>query len=414
MTSTQVLATELEVVDPKLPLLYDKDDTWFSFVDKRPAEIVNEREMRVPLDIRPGGKFGQFSSAGGDLGRGAGSTYEKGVLTPIDFKYAKEWQLKTDWVTDNRRKAVVQAIRKEVASAMAEYRRASDGMALQGGDGVLATVSSVSTSGGVDTVTMDSEYGVRLLRFGQDVNVYDSTLATHRTSASEREITFLDVANKQIKFAAVTGITAGDKIVVSGVSGASPTSIYGLLYHASDASSGTWMGLDRATYPEVRANRVNAASGALALPHARLAMNKIGDRLGVDTSINVVAWLHPCQVQAYEELGQLVSIINKDSGNKGLDLYFNDNMRLAGAPIKKHFSWSKKRIDFVDKNIWGRSEMKAAGFLTIDGTKVFEVRGPSGGVAASLLTYIVSSWNMYANKPPAIAYVDALAIPSGY
>lgn len=414
MTPDQVLATELEAVDSKLPLLYERDDTWFSFVEKRPAEIVSARDMRVPLNIRPGGKFRQFNSAGGDMGRGAGSTFEKATLTTIDFSYAKEWQLKTDWVTDEKRKAVVQTVRQEIATAMAEFRRHSDSIALTSGNGVLATVESVTTGAGVDTVVMDNTVGVRLLRFGQDVNVYDTTLATQRTTDSEREITYLDVASRTIKFAAVTGIIAGDKIVIGGVTGASPVSVFGEPYHASSASTGTWLSFNRANYPEVRANSVSANSGSLALPHARLAINKIGDRLGVETQVNVVAWMHPCQQQAYEELGQLVSVINKDSGKAGLDLYFNDNMRLAGAPIKKHYSWNKKRIDFVDKEIWARAEMKKAQFLTIDGIKIFPVRGNSGGLAASLLTYIVASWNMYVNKPPAISYIEELAIPDGY
>jgi len=58
--------------------------------------------------------------------------------------------------------------------------------------------------------------------------------------------------------------------------------------------------------------------------------------------------------------------------------------------------------------------MKKAQFLTVDGVKIFPVRGASGGLAASLLTYIVASWNMYVNKPPAISYIDDLGVPAGY
>jgi hypothetical protein len=75
--------------------------------------------------------------------------------------------------------------------------------------------------------------------------------------------------------------------------------LFGLPYHHSNASTGTWLGFNRATTPEIRANRVNAAGG-LALPFARLAINKIGDRIGMDTQIQVEAWMHPAQKQAYE------------------------------------------------------------------------------------------------------------------
>ena len=56
--------------------------------------------------------------------------------------------------------------------------------------------------------------------------------------------------------------------------------LYGVPYHHSNASTGTWLGFSRSTTPEIRANRVNAGGQALTLPLPRLAMNKIGNRTG--------------------------------------------------------------------------------------------------------------------------------------
>jgi hypothetical protein len=96
-------------------------------------------------------------------------------------------------------------------------------------------------------------------------------------------VTKVDEENKQIIIAGgvITGIVAGDKIVQSGLSGANPVGIFGLPYHHNSASTGTWLGLDRSTYPEIRANRITA-SGSLALSHPRRALNKIGERLGLE------------------------------------------------------------------------------------------------------------------------------------
>jgi formylglycine-generating enzyme required for sulfatase activity len=94
--------------------------------------------------------------------------------------------------------------------------------------------------------------------------------------------------------------------------------------------------------------------------------------------------------------------------------YFGDNMQLAGAPIRQHFNWSKKRIDFVVSSIWGRAEILPIGFYTSDGRRIFELRGASGGVAAADIFYMVVGFQTFVLNPAATAYIDALAVPSGY
>jgi hypothetical protein len=89
-------------------------------------------------------------------------------------------------------------------------------------------------------------------------------------------------------------------------------------------------------------------------------------------------------------------------------------MQMAGVGIRKSMSWDKTRIDFIVKEVWGRAEMHAAGFYDVDGRKVFEIRGASGGVAASQVYYIVASFNLFVNNPAACVYIDQLLVPTGY
>jgi len=411
-TESQVVAAELERVAPKVPLLFERDAMFYANVEKRPVEKVSSRDMRVPLEIRPGGLFGYYDTAGGDLGRGEGPTFEKATITTVNFKYAVEWHKKTQWSTDDARKSVVNSVKHLLANAMKEFRRMVDANLMTAGDGVVGVVSAISGT----TLTLGTDgFGTRLIRHGQKINIYNSTLATDRTTGDERKITTVDPEAKTIIYegAAVAGVVVGDKIVASGLSGANPVGILGVPYHHSNASTGTWLGLDRATYPEIRANRINA-SGALALPHARRALNKIGERLGQENGMKLKAWLHPCQAQSYEELGQLVTQINKTaSAKENLDLYF-DVQQIAGVPARKHFNWDKKRIDFVVDEVWGRAEMKPAGFYEEEGRRLFEVRGPSGGVAAATLFYLVASFNTFVNQPPGLSYIDNLDVPTGY
>lgn len=418
-TEVDVAATELEAVETALPDLFEVEDTFFSSIEKKKVRVVSFKEMRVPMKVWPGGKPGSFNPAGGDMGRGSGPKYDDAALSPVTTKHAIEWQLKAEWATDERRKAITNAVRETTAEAMAEYRRFLDSCVVSGGgNGILATQSgavAANTPVGYDTYTCDSEYGVRLLRYNHLVTFYTSNLAAPRHGdVTEIEITNIDYAAKT--FQTVTKANPGqttDVILHSGLSGATPTSFQGVGYNANSASTGTWLGLDRAVYPQIRANSVNAA-GAFSPSHARLAMNKVGERLGKGKGSRMVAWMHPCQVHAYEEQGQLIQSIQRTGGSaQGLDLYFNVQ-QLAGAKINEHFSWSKKRIDFMDMSVWGRGEVAPIKWYTVGGAKVFPVYGASGGLAAAFLSYLTSSFNYFTDQPGLLSYVYGLTIPSGY
>lgn len=409
-TQDQVIGAELERVNPKLSTLYDYDDNFFSSVEKKPVQVISNRDMRIPLKLHPGGYFGYFNPNNGDLGTGSAPTYDKAVINTVSMKIGIQWDLQSQWGTDDKRKSLIDNTRENLADAMKEFRRQTDAQCMTNGTGVLATVTSESS--GTVTCTTDG-YGVKLLRYGQRISVYNSARTTNRTLGGPITISAVDLENATFTAPAVSGITAGDVILPEGLTGSTPVGLYGVPYHVSNSSSGSWLGLAR-TIPEVLASRVNASSASLGLTMARLAMNKIGNRVGADNNFKPVAWMHPCQKQQYEDLGQTVSIIQKQAKEEGLDLYFNDNMQLAGCPIRTSYLWDKKRIDFMIMELWGRAELASIDFLNIGGRKLFELRGPSGGVAASMITYIVASWNLFNMNPAAGSYIDSLAVPSGY
>lgn len=413
LTESGTTSAQLESVESDIKVLFERDDAFYGKISKVKGKAVSNRDMRIPLKLAPGGYFGYFNPDGGDLGRGGSPVVNHAVINCVHVRYAIEWTKKAEWATDDKRKSTLDVVKDVVADAMPEFRRNLDSLCMSPGNGVLGTITSVSNSGGFDTYTLNTDgYGVRLVRKGMKINVYDTTLATNRTSGGEVEIDRYDVENKQIRVAQVSGAVATDLVVSSGLSGATPTGLLGYPYHNTNSSSGTWLGFTRSTTPEIRASRVNAGGAALALPFARLAVNKVGDRIGRGKKHS--AWMHPCQIQAYEELGQAVTNIDK-TGNKDLDLYFNVK-QLAGCPIEEHFSWDKKRIDFNLLEDWGRVAMHEPGwYKSKSGQMFFQVYSTTtGGVVASEVSYIVASINIYNGNPAATVYIDNLAVPSGY
>jgi hypothetical protein len=413
VVESQVTALELERVIPKIRTLFERDDRFYANIKKRDVEVISNRLMRVPLEMRPGGSFQYFNPDGGDLGRGGGPTWDKATLNAVFVSENIEYTKLTQWATNNDRKSIANAVRKLTATALDELRRQLDSQLKQAGNGVVGTIGVVATAGGVDTYTLNVDgFGARLVRFDQTVQVYDTTLVTLR---GKGKITFYDIENNIIDVTpAVAGAIATDVLVVDGLTApASLPAMYGVPYHHSNSSIGTWLGFPRSSTPEIRSNRVNGNNNALSLPLPRLAINKIGNRVGIDNNFKPNAWLHPCQKQAYEDIGQAVSFIQKQNKEEGLDLYF-DKMQFAGAPDKPDYSWDKTRIDFVSDSVWGRGEILPIGFYTTDSRRIFEIRSSSGGLTAADIFYMVCGMQFFVNNPAATAYIDALAIPAGY
>lgn len=416
VVEAQVAALELERVLPKVRTLFERDDFFLAAIMKRgDVEKVSNRSMRIPLELRPGGKFQYFNPDGGDLGRGGGPTMDKAIVNVPFVSENIEYTKLVDWATNSDRKAVTNGVRRLVAGAMDELKRQLDAQLQGDGSGVVGVISNVSTASGVDTYTLGTDgFGARLVRYEQTVQVFDTNLTVLR---GKGVITKHDVENKQIDVTpAVAGAIATDKLVVDGIS--TPSSnpgILGVKYHHSNSSSGTWLGFSRSTTPEIRSNRVNAGGAALSLPLPRLAMNKKGNRFGRDQrKSKVEAWLHPAQMQAYEDIGQAVIVLNNGGKGDGLDMYFGDNMKFAGAPARPHYNWDMTRIDFFDPAVWGRAEMVPIGFYTTDGRKIFEIRGASGGVATAEIFYMIWGGQTFVTNPGETAYIDNLAVPSGY
>src|SRR5215831_12509638 len=242
LVESQVAALELERVIPKIRVLFERDDKFYANIKKRDVEKISNRQMRVPLELRPGGSFQYFNPDGGDLGRGGGPTYDKAVLNSVFVSENIEYTKLTQWATDDARKAVINSVRRLTATALDELSRQLDSQLMQQGDGVIGTVTSDTPAGGSNVIALTTDgFGARLMRFGQTVQVWDSTLATNKGSGT---ITNWDVENKSISITPqIASVTGGDKIVTNGIAApASLPALYGVPYHHSNASAGTWLG----------------------------------------------------------------------------------------------------------------------------------------------------------------------------
>ncbi len=415
MSNSQTVALQLEKVRDKVPLLYERDDILLAMIQQRgDVEKVSSRNMRLPLQINPGGKAGSYNADGGDLGRGSGTSYDVAQVTPMFFKFGIEITKLVEYATNSNEKAIENAAKREVANGMKQFRAFLDKLMQTTGNGVLGTISSISGS----TFTMAVPNGAALVYVGQTIQVYDTTLTTNRGTANVTAADPISASQTITVDAVPAGTVATDVIVHDGLSGASPTSLFGIKYHQNNATTGTWLNLNRATYPvQLATPRVNAGNAALVPANVRLALNKVRKALGINQLGKLIAYTSVEQEHAWENLGITISQVIKEGGGgraNDLDLLFTGQKSMSGVHIKSSINADQTRVDFLDLSHWGRAVMKDIDYYEVGGQTVFPIYGASGGLSAAYIFYFDTGFQLWNDSPRSGSYVDALARPSGY
>ncbi len=413
--NANVIALQLEKVRDKVPLLYERDDILLTMIQQRgDVEKVSSRNMRLPLQVNPGGKAGSYNADGGDLGRGSGTAYDVAQVSPIFFRFAIEITKLVEYATTGRERAIENAAKREVANGMKQFRAFLDKLMQTAGNGVLGTISSFAST----TWTMATPPGAALVYVGQTIQVYDSTLTTNRGTANVTAADPISPTQTITVDVNPAGLTNGDVLVHDGLSGAQPVSLFGIKYHQNNATTGTWLNLNRATYPvQLATPRVNAGNAALTPGNVRLAINKVRKALGINHLSKLIAYMAVEQEHAWENLGITVSQIIKEGGGGGgndLDLLFSGRKTMSGIPIKSSVNADQTRVDFLDLSHWGRAVLKDIDFYEVNGNTVFPIYGASGGLAASYIFYFDTAFQVWDDSPRTGAFIDTLARPSGY
>lgn len=417
-----VVALELEKVREKVPITFERENIFLNWLEERgEAVTVSGRLMRLPLQLVPGGQAQAFNPDGGDMGRGSFTGYDVAQVTPQFFDFCIEYSKLLMWATNQPQKAVANAVQREMDNAQKQFPSFLDKICQTSGNGVIGTITSVSGQ----VLTMAVPYGAALVFDNQTVQVYDTTLTINRgpfrVGNHDQIIAQTITADPATPLPA--GTVATDVLVYAGLSGASPVGIFGIKYHHNNATTGTWLNLNRATYPtQLRTNRVNGGSGALVPQLPRLAINFILKSLGSNESrdklqpTKMVGYWAVEQRAAWENLAITTSTVIKESGGgraTQYDALFAD-LQVSGMRMKVSANADQTRIDFFDLSHWGRAVMVPMGLHDVGGNTTWPVYGASGGLSSAELFYLVYGFQIWMDNPRSGAYIDALARPAGY
>ena len=417
MSSANLLGIMLEKVNKKLPQLFETDSNYFGLIKDRTKELkVSGRDTRIPIMLSGSGRANYFNSNGGDMGRGNSLMTQSALITTFDTLFAIELTQKSIQETDSSEKAIDNGYKKNIQLGLQQFQTFLDAqMVAANGTGFCGTVTAVASSGGVDTVTLGAGNGVKLIMVGQHIAVYNSALTVRR---GDGFVTSVNIPNKTFTISSIAGLAATDILVAGNITSIPPAGIFGLNYFSNTAATGFLMGIDRATTPQIVPSGITA-SGSLTLPMVRLAINILGDRLGMEylmkekSKLKVI--MHPAQVAAYEELIQLTMSTETSGKNSAVDMYF-DNFTLAGVPVFKTYRQATNQIVFMCVDSFGRVISRSMGFHKDPNTgiSVFPIAGASGGLSASWITYPTFSFNQFCDTPSGIVSINSLTVPTGY
>lgn len=409
---------ELIIYEDGLPQLFEMDHPLWDRMEKQSADPASNRPTRVPLLMSVGGSFQQFSPDGGSYGATGGPNWQVATLTPIYFSSGYSYTKLAEYATTGAERGVKSVTGEVMRLAVEQFRTYLDMLANTAGNGVIGTITS---AGPPLTLTTDG-FKEELVMVGQNVQVYNSALTTNRGSST---VSSFNRAAHTITLAANPGgTTAGDLLVIGGLTGTltNQSSLFGIPYHQSNATSGTWLGLNRATFPQVVTPGVNAGTSPLTTGMIRGALNYIrmnlGDKYFNAEMTKLISYLHPGQADSYESIALLISQIWKDpSGNQEVDLLFNNQsgLKMSNVPVVQSIHQDRTRIDFLALGFWGRIVGVDAGFAKPAGRILWpqvDTTVNVGGLNATDQFWMQAGVQVYNKQPAGSAYIYNLALPA--
>lgn len=432
-TNADVISAQMERVKPKLQTWIETSNSLAAILRKSASSdkvsAFNTTDafgtpgisaFRIPVEIYDGGDYRAVSLDEGDFG--AGSSMKTQYMTIGYFAtdlVVQLSQLEMD-ATATSEQAVVNVFSKSLSRMVTQMQAYDDAGSFGDGTGVLATGSGVgSPAGSNPTYALEPNFGPQRLRVNQPVGVYDTTLVTKKNAATVR-VASIDPAGKSVTLTGtVTSPVNTDKLVFDGLTGTLTTGSYrlGLYTFQNSATSGSTLGLNRATYNEVVTPNVNAA-GPLVPAHGQLLWDTIIQRRDEEAYKGLMGILHQTQKAAIKLQGIAISDWMRGPKDDMIDILPGDNadlsVKFAGIMHKVCKKNDRSRIDWFNPKNFGYAKLHDIKFHEVEGRKIFEQRSSTGTVKAGCYVIMKQADNLYSADPGAAGLISGLTLPQGY
>lgn len=276
-----------------------------------------------------------YISESQDLPPGRESTVKQAVATPTVHAGVVQLTGLSMSVSSGNAAAFAKAFDENVQQTIEAMSAYKEGALFRDGSGQLCTFVT-DPDGALTTLTMSD---VGHLREGMVVDVVDTDLSTHHNDGLT--ITAVDWVNKTATFSAAPAAAAatGDFLYLDGsqVSGTAATSKEPLGLEAALLSSGTYLGIARASESNWQAD-VITASAFLDETLLLRARTRITQNTGIPVQAiagRFAVLTHPMQADI---LFKLAIPRIRYSGNDRFDLGNSDNVYFGNIPLKTSYN----------------------------------------------------------------------------
>ena len=436
LAEAAVEAVELEAFAKGIPDLVYKGKTTYNYFKKRsktyPTAVttqaggVSRPAFRIPVRMQSGAAIFQATGNGDALGRGTGSLWISGDLSPIGLFAGCEITYLARIATQGPKRSLISLRAEELKNSFDSFMRGVDAQFLSDGAGSVVQLPSTST---INNNTLGGSNPSSIVGMGgqanqlQEQQVVQFFLAEGGSPRSgTATVSYVDGANDTVYFSTAlpSGTAAGDYIVIQGSTGALNSGVQGIYSYQVASNTGTVLGLSRGTYPgQLSTPNINKGGQAINTTDPYKAQILIGRGLGAENeAVADFEWMcGPDQELAVSQL--YTNVLQQNyvpSGDKALDMTKKHmSPTFGGRELNVSYTARQGRLDAICPETWGIIETVEPSLYDFgDGVTTMPIPdfAGQGSYLTSSIFFYNAFLNLFNSNMKAGVYITNAAVPS--
>lgn len=436
LAEAAVEAVELEAFAKGIPDLVFKGQTVYNFFKKRskthPTAVttqaggVSRPAFRIPVRMQSGAAIFQATGNGDALGRGTGSLWVSGDLSPIGLFAGCEITYLARIATQGPKRSLISLRAEELKNSFNSFMRGVDAQFLSDGSGAVLQVPATAT---VNNNTLGGANPSSIVGLGGQANQLQEQQVVQffaaeggAARAGTATVSYVDGANDTVYFSTAlpAGTAAGDYVMIQGSTGALNSGLQGIYAYQVAGNTGTVLNLSRSTYPgQLSTPNINKGGAPINTLDGYKAEILIRRGLG-DEAEEAMDFEWICGVDqelAVTSLYQQVLTQNTvPAGDKALDMAKKHmSPEFAGRKLNVSVTAKQGRLDAVCPEYWGIIETVEPSLYDFgDGVTTMPVPDyvGQGSYLTSSIFFYNAFLNLYNSNMKAGVYISNAAVPS--
>lgn len=438
LAEAAVEAVELENFAKGIPDLVFKGHTIYNFIKKNsktfPTAVTTQAggvarpAFRIPVRMQSGAAIFQATGNGDALGRGTGSLWVAGDISPIGLFAGCEITYLARMATQGPKRSLISLRAEELKNSFNQFLQGLDAQFLSDGSGAILQIPSTAT---VNNNTLGGANPSSIVGLGgqanqfqeqQVIQIFPTEGGTARTTPATATVSYVDGANDTVYFSTAlpTSTAVGDFVMIQGSTGALNSGLAGIYAYQVASNAGTILNLSRPTYPgQLSTPNINKATAAINMTDAYKAEILIGRGLGPDNeAISEFEWIcGPDQELAVTQLYTNVLTQNYvPPGDKALDMVKKHmSPTYGGRKLNVSYTAKQGRLDAICPETWGIVETVEPSLYDFgDGVTTMPIPDyiGQGSYLTSSIFFYNAFLNLYNANMKAAVYISNAAVPS--